>query len=122
MPRVIHFGITADDPHRAVAFYEKVFDWKIEKWDGPAEYWLITTGPADEPGIDGGLARRSDPDMGTENTIGVDSVDAYAAKIEANGGKVLRPKSAVPGVGWLAYCEDTEGNRFGIMQADPGAG
>jgi hypothetical protein len=27
----------------------------------------------------------------------------------------------VPGVGWLAYCKDTEGNIFGMMQADKSA-
>ena len=48
-------------------------------------------------------------------------VDEALAKIEANGGKILRPKGAVPGVGWLAYCQDTEGNTFGLMQRDPTA-
>jgi uncharacterized protein len=51
----------------------------------------------------------------------VDSVDAAVAAIVANGGKVIHPKAAVPGVGWLAYCVDTEGNAFGIMQDDPAA-
>jgi predicted enzyme related to lactoylglutathione lyase len=27
----------------------------------------------------------------------------------------------IPGVGWLAYGKDTEGNIFGIMQSDAGA-
>lgn len=121
MPRVIHFEIPADDPARAISFYEKVFGWVIQKWEGPTEYWLITTGPASEPGIDGGLARRTDPTTCTENTIGVASLDEYLQRIEANGGKIIRPKAAVPGVGWLAYCEDTEGNRFGLMQEDPTA-
>ncbi len=31
---------------------------------------------------------------------------------------VALPKMAVPGVGWLAYCKDTEGNIFGFMQSD----
>lgn len=118
MSRVIHFELPADDPDRAIAFYEKVFGWKFEKWGGPMEYWLIMTGPEDQPGIDGGLARRIDPSTGTENTIGVDSVDEAVAKIEANGGQVIRPKSAVPGVGWVAYCKDTEGNTFGLMEED----
>jgi predicted enzyme related to lactoylglutathione lyase len=121
MPRVIHFDIAADDPLRAKTFYEQVFGWKIDKWDGPMDYWLITTGPSEEAGIDGGLGKRSEPGSGTENTIGVDSVDDYLARITAHGGKVIRPKAAVPGVGWLAYCEDSEGNRFGLMQNDPTA-
>jgi predicted enzyme related to lactoylglutathione lyase len=27
----------------------------------------------------------------------------------------------IPGVGWLAYLKDTEGNIFGISSSDPGA-
>ena len=41
MPRPVHFDITADDPDRAVAFYEKVFGWKLTHW-GAAARW--TTG------------------------------------------------------------------------------
>ena len=121
MARVIHFDLEADDPERAIAFYERAFGWRFEKWQGPMEYWLVMTGPEDEPGIDGGLARRTDPPAGTVNTIGVPSVDEAVAQVEANGGKVIRPKSAIPGVGWLAYCQDTEGNGFGLMQDDPAA-
>lgn len=121
MPRVVHFEIPADKPERAVDFYTEVFGWKFEKWEGPMEYWLVMTGPEDEPGIDGGLAKRQDPSTGVENTIDVDDVDKYVALVEAKGGKVIRPKGAVPGVGWLAYCEDTECNRFGLMQSDPEA-
>ena len=122
MSRVIHFELAADDPERAVAFYSTVFGWEISKWDGPVEYWLISTGPESEPGIDGGLARRADPGVSTENTVGVDSVDDALALIEASGGTVVRPKMAVPGVGWMAYCKDTEGNTFGVMEEDTSAG
>ena len=31
------------------------------------------------------------------------------------------PKTAVPKVGWFAYCTDTEGNVFGIMVVDAAA-
>jgi predicted enzyme related to lactoylglutathione lyase len=31
------------------------------------------------------------------------------------------PKMPIPGMGWLAYCKDSEGNIFGMMQADPSA-
>jgi predicted enzyme related to lactoylglutathione lyase len=31
------------------------------------------------------------------------------------------PKFAVPTIGWLAYCSDTEGTPFGVMQMDPEA-
>jgi hypothetical protein len=41
---ITHFEITADDPVRAAAFYRDSFGWTITKWDGPANYWLVSTG------------------------------------------------------------------------------
>ncbi len=120
MPRPVHFEVPADDPERAVRFYESVFGWKIQKWEGPVDYWLVVTGEAPEPGIDGGIARR-ETGMEVRNTVGVSSVDEYVGKIEAGGGEITAPKMAVPGVGWLAYFKDTEGNVFGIMENDPSA-
>ncbi|MCA1556519.1 MAG: VOC family protein [Acidobacteria bacterium] len=123
MPRVIHFELSADDPERAVKFYDEVFGWKTQKWDGPQIYWLLKTGEGGT-GIDGGLMKRSDnplPPTSATNTIDVPSVDDYAQKITEHGGKVVMPKGAVPGIGYIAYCEDTEGNVFGIMQFDSSA-
>ena len=116
MPRVIHFEITADDPGRAVKFYEKVFGWKIDKW-GAMDYWLATTGPDNQPGINGAIMTR-ETQRTTVNTIGVSSVDEFAKKIVDAGGKVVTPKTAILGVGYFAYCVDTEGNVFGIMEND----
>jgi len=120
MPRVIHFEIPADKPERAADFYKKVFSWKFDKWPGPTEYWLITTGKG-EPGIDGGMLQRPHPGAGTVNTIGVASLDAAVQQVDGTGGKTVVPKMAIPGVGYLVYCQDTEGNTFGMMQADPAA-
>jgi len=53
MPRPTHFEIPSDNPERAISFYEAVFGWKFQKWEGPMPYWLITTGPDSEPGING---------------------------------------------------------------------
>jgi len=122
MPRVVHFEFPADDPQRATRFYATVFGWKIEKWAGPQDYWLISTGPDNQPGINGAVMRRQPPLATTVvNTMDVPSVDDFTKKIAASGGKVLTPKMAIPGVGYMAYCQDTEGNTFGIMQADKSA-
>ena len=121
MPRPFHFEIPADNPERAIGFYSNVFGWKFTKWEGPSPYWLITTGPKEEPGIDGGLLPRRDPAQPCVNSIGVGSVDETLKTVEKNGGKIALPKMAVPGVGWLAYCKDTDGNMFGVMQMDPSA-
>jgi predicted enzyme related to lactoylglutathione lyase len=118
MLRVSHFELPADNPEGLVAFYESVFGWTVRKWHGPMEYWLVMTGPEDQPGIDGGIARRGKGDAGTINSVDVPSVDEYIEKITAAGGKVITPKTAIPGVGYLAYCKDPEGNTFCIMEED----
>lgn len=121
MNRIVHFNISADNTVRAVKFYETVFGWKAEKWQGPVDYWLVTTGPDDKPGINGGIGRRQDPADHTSNSIEVASLKEAEAKIVAAGGKVLDPRMPIPGVGWFATCLDTEGNRFDLMEPDPKA-
>ena len=63
MPRPIHFEIPAENPERAMQFYSTVFGWKFNKWEGPMDYWIISTGQPGEPGIDGGLMPRRDPNQ-----------------------------------------------------------
>jgi len=126
MPRVIHFEIHAGDPQRAIGFYEKVFGWTFQKWEGPMPYWLVITGPDGEPGINGGLIqRRGELDgqavIAYVCTIDIPKIDSSVATVEAAGGTVVVPKMPIPGVGWLVYCKDTEGNIFGLMEASPDA-
>lgn len=121
MSRVIHFEISAEKPKEITRFYKNVFDWRFEKWDGPMEYWLITTGEESEPGINGGMGRRSEEPPGTVNTIDFKDARKAVEMIEKNGGKIISSVHAVPGIGWNAYFEDPEGNQWGIMQEDPDA-
>lgn len=117
MARVIHFEIHADVPKRAVKFYRNVFGWKISTWGGPVEYWLVKTGDGRKPGINGAIMQRMKKGS-TWNTIDVPSVDKFLKKVMKAGGKILQRKSAIPGIGYMAYCVDTEGNVFGIMEED----
>jgi uncharacterized protein len=126
MPRVIHFEIHAADPDRTVRFYQGLFGWEFTKWAGPMDYWLIKTGPDGQRGINGGMIRRQGAIDGQAViayvcTIDVSSVDETIQAIPARGGTIAHPKMPIPGIGWLAYAKDTEGNIFGIMQADPAA-
>jgi uncharacterized protein len=135
MNRVIHFEIHAADPERAAKFYRDVFGWKIEEWKIPGvevpkenRYWLVGTGSEKEPGINGGiLFRRSAPPAEGQAvnayvcTIGVPSLDECVGKAVAAGASIALPKMPIKGVGWLAYCKDTEGNIFGMMQEDKNA-
>jgi uncharacterized protein len=116
MARVVHFEIPARDPERSVAFYKKALGWKIKRW-GKEQYWMVSTGDAKTPGIDGGIMPKKDLKT-TVNTVDVTSVDKAVAKVVAAGGKLVRPKNAIPTMGWLAYCADPDGNVFGLMQMD----
>lgn len=123
MSRVVHFEIHADDPERACKFYSASFGWEIHKWEGPIDYWLITTGPKEQMGIDGGMMLRATPIDGRAVTayvgiLGVADLDAAISAVVKNGGKVESPKEQIPGVGWVAYFRDTEGNLFGALQPD----
>jgi predicted enzyme related to lactoylglutathione lyase len=116
--RVVHFEIPADDPERAVKFYAKIFGWKINKWEGGMDYWLVSTGDRSAQGIDGAIMQRSEMASTVVNSIDVPSVDDFIKKVTKNGGKVVTPKTPIPGIGYFAYCKDTEGNMFGILQPD----
>ena len=121
MARIVHFELNVKDIKKAIKFYENVFEWKFEKWDGPIDYWLIMTGDEDEQGIDGGLGEEEENFPSVVNTVDVDDLEEVVKKVEANGGTILRPKHAVPGIGWLAYIQDSEGIVTGVMQEDPSA-
>ncbi|WP_338041698.1 VOC family protein [Methanosarcina barkeri] len=122
----MHFEIYAGNIARAKKFYQDVFGWKIERSEGSMEYWNITTGKEDETGIDGGLMKRQGMEPKADTpistyicTIGVQDIDEYLIRIQKHGGKITMEKKPISGVGWYAYCLDTERNIFGIMQQDP---
>ncbi len=123
MNRPVHFEIHVDDPGRAAEFYKNVFGWEFKKWE-EQEYWLIMTGEGDTPGIDGGMVRRKGliiegaPVNASVLSMDVLDINETIGLVNEFGGKVVVPVMVVAEVGWVAYCEDTEGNIFGIMQND----
>lgn len=125
MNTIGYFEIQVDELERAVAFYGGIFGWKFSKQEGlPIEYWQIET--SDD--MRGGLLKRPVPlpagGSGTNAfvcSIWVEDFDITADKILATGGKVAMAKFAVPGKCWQGYFLDTEGNTFGLFQADESA-
>jgi predicted enzyme related to lactoylglutathione lyase len=124
--RPVHFEVYADDPERAMAFYRKAFGWTFQKY-APVDYWLVTTGPDGTPGINGGLAPRKARLAGRPAmdgaftyivTIDVANIDEAMKTVVGAGATAAVPKVAIPGVGWSAYFQDTEGNFFGLFQTD----
>lgn len=86
------------------------------------DYWLVSTGEAG-PGIDGGIVARQGgaPAAGAATnayvcTIAIESLDQTIAAVLAKGGKIALDKHEIPGIGYLAYFTDLDGNTFGALQ------
>jgi predicted enzyme related to lactoylglutathione lyase len=117
---VTHFEIYAENPETLADFYRELFGWTITKATG-VDYFHIQTG-SDPTSIRGGLMERPIPGPRSwVHYIAVDSLDETIARIEQLGGKVLRPKTAVPKSVWYAVVEDPQGSIFAIYQPDPTA-
>ena len=122
MDKVVHFEIPVDDLDRAKQFYSSAFGWELEDFPG-MDYTGITTAvagedrlPTERGAINGGMTTRSAEVSGPVVTINVDSIDDSAAKVEAAGGSVVKPKAEIPGMGSYAYISDSEGNVVGLWQ------
>lgn len=119
MPTVVHFEIPADDLARAQKFYEDLFDWKFEKFEGDSqtEYFMFRTTDAEgKQGMCGGMMPRQMPQHTTTNYIGVPSIDEYVTKVESLGGTIVMGKTLVPEHGYFACCLDPENNAFGLWE------
>ena len=79
-------------------------------------YWLITTGPDSEPGINGDHDKAPRSRQPCVNTVGVPSskrpCDGYRKRRKIASPR-CRPRRRVAGI-----CMDPEGNIFGMMQVD----
>ena len=125
MDKVVHFEIPADDVDRAKEFYGSIFGWQLQtmQMEG-GEYTIAMTTPIDEqsqlptePGaINGGLMRRDEHTPTPDITIEVDAIDDALQRIESQGGAVVRPRTAIPGMGAFGYFKDTEGNVMGLWE------
>jgi len=115
---VTHFEIYAEDLTRLAQFYRDLFDWQIEKAPG-VDYFRIQTGSPADRGIAGGMLNRPIPGPRSwVHYVRVDSIDQMIERVQSLGGKLLRPKTAVPKTAWYAVVEDPEGNIFAVYQHD----
>jgi predicted enzyme related to lactoylglutathione lyase len=120
---IVFFEIPADDVAKMKEFYRAMFDWKVIDIPGQdMEYSIFHTVPTDEngmlkePGVNGGLYKRKDPSQIPINYIQVESIEEYLDRAVKNGGKVLMAKMPVPGMGFVAWIADPEGNPLGLIQ------
>lgn len=119
---VVWFEIPADNLSRAKKFYRALFGWRITPFPGAAlgDYHHIDTGGA-EASPDGGMMPRMHPAQGITSYVLVPSVTKHLAKVKRLGGSICKPKTAVPGMGYFAICNDTENNTFAFWEMNPKA-
>lgn len=118
-----YFDLTVENLAVAKSFFERVLDWRFERFPMPYEYYRIQAGPSNEPGIDGGIGAISDTSLSagrpmTQVTIQVANLDDVIARVKANGGSLVEERLPIPGIGWYATCAEPGGLRFGLIQAD----
>ena len=113
MSKIVHFEIPADDTARAKQFWGALFDVEFQTYEGPIEYHMFQND--DQTG--GGLYPRQEGEKGLITYFGVDDIDAARAKVQELGG-TAEEKAPVPGMGWYARAQDTEGNSFSFWQTD----
>jgi predicted enzyme related to lactoylglutathione lyase len=76
-----------------------------------------TTYQPKEPGATNGMMVKRDQYSKTPSvTVNVPSVDEYIEKVKTAGGKLLKPKETIEGMGAYAYVSDTEGNLLGLWE------
>ncbi len=71
-------------------------------------------------GVNGGFSKDLKPapkGSGALLYIMVNDIEAYFKKIESNGGKMVKPKTPIPGVGHFGIFHDTEGNSIGLFSS-----
>jgi predicted enzyme related to lactoylglutathione lyase len=134
--RVVHFEIEAKDQDRAKKFYSDAFGWKMDQQGEDMGNYVVVktgemTGDPKDVGINGGIFQRDKKELNAYScVIGVEDIDEAIKKVKAAGGKVyddnvtpdgkpLGEKVDIPHVGIYVKCDDTEGNRFTLLQPSP---
>lgn len=113
------FDIYVNDLTRAVEFYETVLGCKLEPMGDPTGETDMMSFPADMNayGAAGALTKSEHAAPGVGGTVVYFSAEDCAveqARVADAGGQVIRPKFSIGEFGFVALCQDTEGNMFGL--------
>jgi uncharacterized protein len=117
------FDFPAADPVKLSEFYSIVFGWEFSSVPGmPRPFWSIETkSNSEEPGINGGMFKRTDKGQGVNLFIRVTSIDETLKKLTSRGGKVITPKTPIPPgallpSGATIHVSDPEGNILHLLE------
>jgi len=119
--KVVLFEIPASNFQKAKAFYEAVFDWKVELWGEQGAMALTTAvdkdyNPTEPGGINGGFYKRTSKDDHASFGVQTESIDKTLKVIERAGGKVVTTKHAIGEWGFMADFADPEGNVIALWE------
>lgn len=120
MNPVSFFDIYTDDLERARAFYEAVLQVSMPPLGDPAKDRMrmyAFPGKPEQPGAMGALCHMEGNKPGAGGTMvyfASQDCDTESARVEAAGGKVIRPKFSIAPFGFVALCMGTESNVFGL--------
>ncbi len=98
------------DNEAAKEFYTKLFGWQTEEY--PAEgmkYSIVKIGDDPVGGIMSMPAECQGMPPCWSVYVTVDDVDATAAQVTENGGKILRPPADIPNIGRFCVLQDPQG-------------
>jgi len=112
MATIVHFELPADDVARAKGFWQGVFGWTFGGGEGGFEYYMTQ---GEEPV--GAIYPAQDGERGPVVYMATDDIDATLGNVAEAGG-TAGEKQPIPGIGWFARCQDTEGNSFSLFQGD----
>jgi predicted enzyme related to lactoylglutathione lyase len=116
LSKIVHFEIPAKDTSRAREFWGSLFGLQWQSFEAPTEYHMFQND--DQTG--GAVYPQQEGEKGPIVYFNTEDIDATRQKIEQLGGTV-EEKAPVPGMGWFARAEDTEGNPFSLWQSDENA-
>jgi len=115
-PTTVWTEIPVRDLDAAIAFYEKVFGWKMKKDEsGPNPLAFFSD---DMVGIHGHIYPGTPATSGSGPTVHLsvpDTLDAATERLKQGGGTFVSGPVTIPG-GSFVYCEDPDGNSIGLFE------
>ena len=111
------FEIYVQDMARARAFYEGIFERKLDKLgSSEIEMWAFPS-DMEKYGAAGALVKMPGFPSGGNSVLVYFSCQDCAVeegRINARGGHIMKPKMSIGQYGFISLAFDTEGNMFGL--------
>ena len=113
-----HFEIPVDNVNKAKEFYSNLFDWEFNYME-EMKYLMFNTESEDgKTKLSGGIFKKPNESFKVTNYFSVKNLDESAKKVEVLGGKIVVPKTPVPGMGWFVHFTDIDGNLLALWEND----